>query len=332
MVKRNRKFVALLLVGIMTALVLLSVGCGQKQAGSSGEQNYPTKPVNMIIAFTAGGSSDVQARIMQKYWDKLVKQPWVFQYKPGAGGAIGFAEIARANPDGYTIGGVNVPHIVLQPLGQGAQFSIDDFEYIAQVVNDPQVLAVRKDSKFKSAKEVLDFAKKNPEKLKVGIVGTFTGHHLMLLDLQDKTGIKVTQVVYKGAADQNAALLGGEIDVMIGNVNDVMRSLDQMRVLAVASEERSKFLPDVPTFKEEGIDIVSDIRRGFVVPKGTDPKVVQFLRDTFKKIAEDPEYLKDMEKAGQPAEYMSGEEFEKYVREQNEKAKELLTKFGLLKA
>ncbi|SHE31488.1 Tripartite-type tricarboxylate transporter, receptor component TctC [Desulfofundulus australicus DSM 11792] len=329
----KRKLFTLLLAGIMVFLVAISAGCGQKQSGSSSsELNYPTKPVNMIIAFTAGGSSDVQARLMQKYWDKLVDQPWVFQYKPGAGGAIGFAEIARAKPDGYTIGGVNVPHIVLQPLGQNAQYSIDDFEYICQVVNDPQVLAVRKDSKFKSVKEVLDYAKENPGKLKVGIVGTFTGHHLMLLELQDKTGIKVTQVVYKGAADQNAALLGGEIDVMIGNVNDVMRSLEQMRILAVASEERSKFLPDVPTFKEEGIDIVSDIRRGFVVPKGTDPRVVQFLRDTFKKIAEDPEYLKDMEKAGQPAEYMSGEEFEKYVREQNEKARELLTKFGLLKS
>ncbi len=329
----KRKLFTLLLAGIMVFLVAISAGCGQKQSGSSsGALNYPTKPVNMIIAFTAGGSSDVQARLMQKYWDKLVDQPWVFQYKPGAGGAIGFAEIARAKPDGYTIGGVNVPHIVLQPLGQNAQYSIDDFEYICQVVNDPQVLAVRKDSKFKSVKEVLDYAKENPGKLKVGIVGTFTGHHLMLLELQDKTGIKVTQVVYKGAADQNAALLGGEIDVMIGNVNDVMRSLEQMRILAVASEERSRFLPDVPTFKEEGIDIVSDIRRGFVVPKGTDPRVVQFLRDTFKKIAEDPEYLKDMEKAGQPAEYMSGEEFEQYVREQHEKAKELLTKYGLLKS
>lgn len=278
--KISRKFVSLFLLGMISALILLAAGCANNESGKSSAPKYPTKPVNMIIAFTAGGSSDVQARIMQKYWDKLVDQPWVFQYKTGAGGAIGFAEIAKSKPDGYTIGGVNVPHIVLQPLGQGAQYKIDDFEYICQVVNDPQVLAVRKDSKFKSVQEVLDYAKKNPNKLKLGIVGTFTGHHLMLLELQDKTGIKVTQVVYKGSADQNAALLGGEIDVMIGNVNDVMRSLEQMRILAVAGEERSKFLPDVPTFKEEGLDIVSDIRRGFVVPKGTDPQIVQFLRDT----------------------------------------------------
>ncbi|MFR3458271.1 MAG: tripartite tricarboxylate transporter substrate-binding protein [Bilophila wadsworthia] len=83
---------------------------------------YPEKPINMIIAFTAGGSSDVQARIMQKYWNKYAPQPWVFVYKPGAGGIIGFTEIAKARPDGYTIGGLNVPHIILQPLAQNAQF------------------------------------------------------------------------------------------------------------------------------------------------------------------------------------------------------------------
>ena len=93
---------------------------------------YPEKPINMIIAFTAGGSSDVQARIMQKYWNKYAPQPWVFVYKPGAGGIIGFTEIAKARPDGYTIGGLNVPHIILQPLAQNAQFTPDSFKYICQ--------------------------------------------------------------------------------------------------------------------------------------------------------------------------------------------------------
>ena len=111
---------------------------------------YPEKPINMIIAFTAGGSSDVQARIMQKYWNKYAPQPWVFVYKPGAGGIIGFTEIAKARPDGYTIGGLNVPHIILQPLAQNAQFTPDSFKYICQVVNDPQCIAVRKDSPYQA--------------------------------------------------------------------------------------------------------------------------------------------------------------------------------------
>lgn len=331
---RKNKLFAILLTVVMT--LALVTGCaGQKEGkegGGDAAAKYPEKPVNMIIAFTAGGSSDVQARIMQKYWNKYVpEQPWVFVYKAGAGGSIGFAEIAKSKADGYTIGGVNVPHINLQPLGQGAQYSVDQFDYIAQVVNDPQVIVVKKGSKFKSVKEVIDYAKANPEKLKMGIVGTFSGHHLTLLELQEQTGIKVAQVVYKGAADQNAALLGGELDVMIGNYNDVMRSLDQMTILGIATEEKYKPLPDVPTLKEEGIDVVSDIRRGFVAPKGIPAENLEFLRTTFEKICKDPDYIKDMEKAGQPQEYMNGSDFEKFVMEQNEEAKQLLTKYNLLK-
>ena len=330
--KCSKKWLMCMVSILALAMLLVVADCGGAAKKDTNKAiQYPTKPINMVMAFTAGGSSDVQARIMQKYWDKLIPQPWVFQYKTGAGGAIGFAEIAKAKPDGYTIGGVNVPHIVLQPIGQKAQFSIDDYIYICQVVNDPQALVVNKDSRFKSAKEVVEYAKANPGKLKVGIVGTYSGSHMALLEWEDQAGIKTAQIVYKGAADQNAALLGGELDVMMGNVNDVMRSLDMMTVLAVTSKERVKFIPEAPTFKELGMNVFSDIRRGFVVPKGTDPQIVKILRDTFKKISEDPEYLKDMEKAGQPTEYLSGEDFEKYVKETNANAQTLLKKVGLVK-
>ena len=292
---------------------------------------YPEKPINMVIAFTAGGSSDVQARIMQKYWNKYSDQEWVFVYKPGAGGAIGFGEIAMAKPDGYTIGGVNVPHIVLQPLVQKAQFSVDDFAYICQVVNDPQAIAVRKDSQFKSVKDVFEYAKANPQKLKVGLVGPNSGHHLMFLDVKGKFDFPVTEIFYKGAADQNAALLGGEIDVMFGNLNDVMRSLEEMNVLGLAAEKRNAFLPEVATLRELGYDIVSDIRRAFVAPKGIDQAQLDYLRETFKKISDDPEYQADMKTAGQPMEYMDGDAFYAHVKEQRELAKAALEKAGLLK-
>jgi len=293
---------------------------------------YPDKPVNMIIAFTAGGSSDVQARIMQKYWNKHVNQQWVFVYKTGAGGAIGFGEIAKARPDGYTIGGLNLPHLIIQPLAQSAQFSIEDFAYICQVVNDPQAVVVRKDSPFKTVRDVFDSVKANPGKMKLGLVGPNSGHHLMFLDVQGKYDyFKVAEIFYKGAADQNVALLGGEIDVMFGNLNDVMRSLDQMRVLALAGEKRNDFLPDVPTMREQGFDIVSDIRRGFAAPKNIDKNQLEYLREVFKKICMDPEYLQDMKTAGQPSEYMDGEPLYKYIKEQNAIIKAALIKSGTIK-
>ncbi|SDF81277.1 tripartite tricarboxylate transporter substrate binding protein [Desulfovibrio legallii] len=293
---------------------------------------YPEKPVSMIIAFTAGGSSDVQARIMQKYWDKYVKEPWVFVYKPGAGGIIGFTEIAKSAPDGYAIGGLNVPHLVLQSLAQRAAFNAESFEYIAQVVNDPQCVVVLKDSKFKSFAAILDYAKKNPNKLKVGLVGPLSGHHLMFLEFCKLfPDVKLSRVFYKGAADQNAALLGGEVDLIFGNINDVMRSIEEFNVLNVAAEKRNGFLPDVPTLKEQGINLVSDIRRIFAAPKGTSPEALAFLRETFKKICSDPNYLSDMKKAGQPAEYLDGEATAAYIRSVEAADKKLLQEAGLLK-
>jgi len=279
---------------------------------------YPDKPINMIIAFSAGGSSDVQARLMQKYWDKHSKAKWNFIYKTGAGGAVGFGEIAKARPDGYTIGGVNTPHIMIQPLAQKAQYTVNDFAYICQVVNDPQVVAVNKKSSFKNVKEIFDFAKENPGKLKVGLIGPNSGQHLMFLDVQSKYDFPVTPVFYKGI-EQNMALMGGEIDVMFGNLNDVMRSLDQLNVLAIAADKRSDFLADVPTLRESGYDVESYIRRGFIAPAKIEKSKLDYLRSVFDKIGNDPEYAKDMITAGQPHEYRSGAEFEMFVMKENER-------------
>lgn len=294
---------------------------------------YPEKPINMVIAFSAGGSSDVQARIMQKHWNKIAPEPWVFIYKPGAGGIIGFTEIAKARKDGYTIGGLNVPHIILQNLAQNAQFDpATSFDYLAQVVNDPQCIAVRKDSAFASTKDFLDYAKENPNKVKVGLVGPLSGHHLMYLSFKEQyPEHKLTHVFYKGAADQNAALLGGEIDIMFGNINDVMRSIDEFRVLGVAAQERNDFLPNIPTLKEQGVNIVSDIRRCYAAPKGLPPEILAKLRALFKQICEDPDYLADMRKSGQPAEYMDGESFATYIQEQQQNSYDALKTAGLLK-
>jgi len=286
----------------------------------------------MVIAFTAGGSSDVQARIMQKYWNKYVEEPWVFVYKPGAGGIIGFTEIAKATPDGYTIGGLNVPHIVLQSLAQRAAFNAESYDYIAQVVNDPQCVAVLKSSKYKSFQEIIDDAKAHPNKVKVGLVGPLSGHHLMFLEFNKLyPGVKLSRVFYKGAADQNAALLGGEVDLIFGNINDVMRSIDEFRVLNVAAEKRNAFLPEVPTLREQHIDIISDIRRIFAAPKGLSADRLAFLRETFKKICNDPGYLADMKKAGQPADYLDGDATAAFIHSVEARDKALLKDAGLLK-
>jgi len=313
---------------LMVSLAVLS-GCGKKEA--TAEVKYPAKPVNLIIAFTAGGSSDVQARIVDKYWKEEFGQNLVFQFKVGAGGQVGFTEIAKASPDGYTLGGVNVPHLVLQALSPQATFKKDDFIMIAQVVNDPQVIAVRKTSDIKTLQQLIQETKAKDGKMTLGIVGTYTGHHVAALKFMDLTGTKYSLVPFQGTADQNVALLGGHVDVMIGNLNDVMRDLEKFTLLGIASEKRHPYIKDVPTFKEQGLDFVADIRRGFAVPKNTNPAVVKKLRDGFAAITAKQEYIKDMETIGQPSEYLSGEDFQKYIDNYHNEAQQLLEKYGLLK-
>lgn len=314
---------SLLLIG--AALGTLS-GCGKK----AGVLVYPGKPVKLIIAFTAGGSSDVQARIVEKFWkNHFNNQPLVFTYVTGAGGQVGFTEITKALPDGYSIGGINVPHIVFQSLSSSATFKVDDFAYICQSVKDPLLLAVKKDSPVKTLQDFINLAKIKDGKFNVGIVGPFTAHHIGILQLAELMNVKVNPVIFKGAADQNVALLGGHVDAMLGNLNDVMRDKDGFTILALADDLRHPWLKDVPTFKEVGVNFKADIRRGFAAPKNVNPEVLAILREGFKKISTDPEYLKEMEKIGQPSDYLSGEEFEKYVLDYTKNAKEIIDKYGL---
>ncbi|AEG59962.1 tripartite tricarboxylate transporter substrate binding protein [Desulforamulus ruminis] len=320
---------------VVLALSMLSLaGCAGNKGGEQEAKKveYPTKPVNLIIAFNAGGSSDVQARIVEKYWKKYFNnQPLTFDYQVGAGGKVGFTEITKAKPDGYTIGGINIPHINLQAMSAQATFNTDDFAYIAQVVNDPTLLAVKAGSPITNLEQFVAEAKKKGGKMTIATVGTFTAHHVAALQIMEKMGIELTIVPFTGASEQNVALMGGHVDAMVGNLNDVMRDLSKFQLLAIATEERHPWIKDVPTFKEQNIDFVSDIRRAFAAPKDIDPAVLKILRDGFEKICNDPEYLKDMEKIGQPAEYLGGEELENLVKQYNEEAKPLVEKYELNK-
>ena len=311
------------------SLIFAVSGCGGKKEVQ--EVNYPTKQVNVIQIFTAGGPLDVQSRVVEKHWkNNFNNQPLVFDYKVGAGGQVGMTEIAKANPDGYTFGGISYPHIVLQSLGKQATFKLEDFVFIAQGVVDPTILAVNKSSKIQNLKDFAAEAKKKNGEMTVGIVGTLSGQHIALLQLMDLMSVKFKMVVFPGSADQNTALRGGHIDAQLGNLTDIMRNQDAFRPLAIATSERHKWVPDVPTFKEQGYELISDIRRGFAAPAKRDPAKLKKLRDGLGKISKDPQYIQDMEKAGLYAEYMSGEDWQKYMEKYREQASGLMKKHGLI--
>lgn len=165
----------------------------------------------------------------------------------------------------------------------------------------------------------------------IGIVGTFTAHHIAMIRLQEILDVRFKPVPFQGAVDQNIALMGGHIEAMIGNLNDIMRDMEKFRMLAIATEKRHSWVKDVPTFKELGLNFTSNIRRVFAVPAKTAPVIVQKLRDGFHKLLNDPECVKEMEKTGQPSEYLSGEEFAKYIDNYYAEAKVLIEKYELNK-
>ena len=294
---------------------------------------YPEKPINMIIAFTAGGSSDVQARIMQKYWNKYAPQPWVFVYKPGAGGIIGFTEIAKARPDGYTIGGVDLPHIVLQPMlrpeGQPG-YKTEQLSPLCGLVYDADVVMVPEDGPYKTFKDLIEYAKANPGKVKVATVGKLTGDHLFLMQIEKLTGAKFTQVPYSGSGKAIPALLSGEVDAYFGSGSSFLR-MEKTRGLAIGSKERYELCPDVPTFIEQGYAIESGKYRGLATPQNIPAEARQYLETKFAELCANPEYQKAVKSSGLMPQFQTGKAFGEIIRTEGEQAKKILEAYGLLK-
>ena len=338
MKRRFSQIIALLLVLSIGLLAGCSTPAGNTGGGndkgsatseSSAASDYPKKDITLIVPFTAGGASDVQARILEKYFKDEFGVGLIFQYKEGAGGEVGFTALAQAKPDGYTIGTINMPHIVLQPLGRETEFDYKSFDYIGQVVDDPQILAVPADSDIKTMDQFIEKAK--GQKLTIGTVGTLTGNYMCALDFMDKAGVEMEIVPFDGSADQIVALQGKHVDCIMGNLNDLARDPSQYTMLGISSTERHDMVPDVPTFKEQNLDVESHITRLFAVPAGTDPAILERLREGFEKICTNENYLADMKASGQPESFIGGEELTKVIEDQNDYYRDLLEKHDLLK-
>ena len=238
---------------LMTALfpALLSAVALNVQAA---EEAYPSKPILSIVAFPAGGGTDIVARAILKTAEKYTGKGFVVDNRPGAGGAIGFTALAGAPKDGYTIGFINVPTIVMNPiqLGDKVKYKIDDFVPIANFVSDPGVFAVNANSPIKTLKDFIDMAKANPGKVKLAYGGPGTSESLALRMLEQKEGIKFRKVPFEGTAPQLTALMGGHIDIMVSNASEIYSQVEAkaVRVIAVGSAKQIDMYPGVPTYKE----------------------------------------------------------------------------------
>jgi len=296
---------------------------------SNHAMGYPTKPVILMVAYPAGGSTDIGARVVAALAEKELGQPIVVLNKAGAGGQVGWTELARQRPDGYYIGFVNLPAIntiILDPERK-ATFDIETFTPILNQVLDPGVIYVRPDSPYKNLKDLIEGAKKRPGEIKAGTTGILGDDHLAILMLEEAAKVQFRIVHFDGDTPQATALLGGQIDVSFLNVGGLTARVKagQLRPLAVMDTERCKFYSDVPTAMEQGYPtVISSSTRGIVGPKGIPEPIIKKLQAIFKKAMEDPEHVRNMDKAGLAIKIMMGSEYGQYIKGVHEKVKKLM--------
>ena len=310
---------------ILTVILALMAmaGVGVQQTWAQAEKPFPTRQVNYMVCFDPGGQSDRAARVQQPLLEKILKQKVIVDYKIGGGGALGWRELSRARPDGYTIAGFNVPHIILQPLQQEVGYKTEQIIPVVIFQKTPLGLTVLKTSQYKTFKEFIAYAKKNPGKITIGGSGAFSGYHMAALLLEKKAGVKFTYVPFTGTAPQITAFLGGHIDAIMGNSDDLVVHRDKINVLAFATEKRFPGYPNVPTFKELKIDMVESIDRGVAVPPKTPAYIIKKLEDAFLKVARDPALQAEMKKQGFVPVAVGHEESKAYVAKMTARYKEL---------
>lgn len=306
--KREKVFVGL--ISVIMAVVFIICPCVAQA------ETFPTKPVTLIVAYSAGGGSDLAARIVAKYTEKYLGQPIVVENRPGAGGQIGFTALSRAKPDGYTIGMLNVPALnMLAGVRENITYKPTDFEPLMNAILDPVVLAIPAKSDFKTLKDFIKFAKDNPEKLILGVDGPQTNAQLQPIIMEKALGIKIKYVFYNGAAPAFTAAIGGHTFGTTPGASEAKQYVDsgQLRVLCVFSENRFPGLPDVPTFKEAaGIDIsYIPSNRGFGVPSGTPADRKKIIEAAMKKAMNDPEFQAKAKEMGFPIFFEDAAAFKK---------------------
>lgn len=290
-------------------------------------QEFPAKPIQFMVAFPPGGSTDIGARVVAAVAEKALGQPVVVLNKAGAGGQVGWTELARQKGDGYYIGMINLPATnvhVIDPERQ-ALFDAKSFTPIINQVLDPGAIWVRADSPFKTMQDVVDAAKKAPGTVKAATTGILSDDHLAILMVEEAApGALFRPVHLDGGAPMMKEMLAGNIDVAFDNVGSIVKQVQagQVRAIAVMDPVRSKFLPNVPTSKEAGYpSVVMSSTRGIAGPKNMDPKVRAKLEEAFKTAMADPDHVKKLEDVGLAIKVMVGAEYQKYFDDMHATAK-----------
>jgi tripartite-type tricarboxylate transporter receptor subunit TctC len=279
---------------IVMFLCMLLAAAGM---GYSAEQAYPNKPINVLVGFSAGGTMDVSERVLASKAEKYLGQPFVISNNGGGGGTVAIGIVARQKPDGYNLVGCTSTGLVRVPQFRSVPYKLNDIVPIMHFGAPQTGIVVKADSPWKTLKEFIDYAKKNPGKVTYSTTGVGSPMHLSMEYIAKQEGIKWTHVPYPGSTPALTALLGGHVTAQVGATEWVPFVKDgKVRLLATHGEKRMKTFPQVPTLRELGYEFVNETVFMFGAPKGTPPEIIKKLDDAFRKAMDDPEFVDTMAK------------------------------------
>lgn len=295
------------------------------------QEKFPTKPITLIIPWAAGGGQDNSARAISPKVGEALGQSIVIVNKPGAASATGHIFVQEAEPDGYTLVQTSTPIITLQYLRPSAGVSFKKLEPVGMHAYSPAAIFVKSDGPFDSLKKLIDYAKANPGKLRLANSTNGGIWHISGIAFAKEAQIKIVHVSTKGSAADANLVLGGQIDGMIGGPGDVFHLVrgGKLKMIAVAEPQRSKLLPDVPTFKEMGLNLVLFSYYSWLGPKGLPKERVKLLYEALKKGAESKEYRDFCTNQAVTLNVMGPEEFAKFLQETDKKYKAFIEEGGI---
>ncbi len=314
--------------GVFAAVLLAAA------SAVSGQEIYPSKPITIVNPFPPGGVADVVGRPLASIMEKSLKQPVVMVNRPGAGGAVGMASVAKAPADGYTIlmglSSISIFPVADRINGKLPSYELKDFAPIALVTADPTILVVRADGPYKSLKDFVDAARANPGKINYSSSGVYGTLHVSMEIFANAANIKLFHVPYQGGGPAVTALLGGQVEALASGPAAAIGQIKggKMRALASWSTERLALLPEIPTFKELGYDAEFYIWTGVFVPASTPPAIISRLREAVRQAATSAEFKAAMEKVSTPVSYLDAPGFQKYWERDAARLKVALEKIG----
>ena len=319
------------------SLIQLASACAAMSAlpslAQSGAAAFPTRPIKLVIAFPAGGPTDITMRQLAENASKILGQPVVVENKPGAGGTLPAQQLQSAAADGYTVAQIPLGVFRLPYTTKINWDPVKDIAYVLNVTGYAFGLVVPADSPLKTWTHFVGWAKANPGKLSYGSTGTLTSPHLTMELIAQKLGLQLLHVPYRGSADLMQSILGGNIMAAADSTGFAPQvEAGKLRVLNTWGAERLAKFPDAPTLKELGLDLVQNSPFGIGAPRDTPPEVVKRLHDAFKKAMEEPSYSQALGRYDMVPMYMSSTGYTRFAQETFTREKALVEKLGLAKA